>query len=114
MGGRGSGGSRGGGGASKSINAKTENELNYLLNKSYKYDDDAYEFSKRAASEQAIARKYKQAGKKELAEKYTQYAEYFFLKTYTTRKVNFIFTALTAIKDGMFSSCSRPYPLVSS
>ena len=37
MGGRGSGGSRGGGGASKSINAKTENELNYLLNKSYKY-----------------------------------------------------------------------------
>ena len=75
MGGRGSGGSRGGGGASKSINAKTENELNYLLNKSYKYDDDAYEFSKRAASEQAIARKYKQAGKKELAEKYTQYAK---------------------------------------
>ena len=50
MGGRGSGGSRGGGGASKSINAKTENELNYLLNKSYKYDDDAYEFSRRAAS----------------------------------------------------------------
>ena len=75
MGGRGSGGSRGGGGASKSINAKTENELNYLLNKSYKYDDDAYEFSRRAASEQAIARKYKQAGKKELAEKYTQYAK---------------------------------------
>ena len=75
MGGRGSGGSRGGGGASKSINAKAENELNYLLNKSYKYDDDAYEFSRRAASEQAIARKYKQAGKKELAEKYTQYAK---------------------------------------
>ncbi len=75
MGGRGSGGSRGGGGASKSINAKTENELNYLLNKSYKYDDEAYEFSRRAASEQAIAKKYKQAGKKELAEKYTQYAK---------------------------------------
>ena len=41
MGGRGSGGSRGGGGASKSIDAKTENKLNSLLNQSYKYDDEA-------------------------------------------------------------------------
>ena len=45
MGGRGSGGSRGGGGTSKSINANTEKELNYWFNKSYKYDNDANEFS---------------------------------------------------------------------
>ena len=42
MGGRGSGGSRGGGGTNKSIDAKTENKLNSLLNQSYKYDDEAY------------------------------------------------------------------------
>ena len=64
MGGRGSGGSRGGGGASKSIDAKTENKLNSLLNKSYKYDDEAYEFSRRAATERAMAKRYKQLGKK--------------------------------------------------
>lgn len=58
MGGRGSGGSRGGGGASKSIDAKTENKLNSLLNKSYKYDDEAYEFSRRAATERAMAKRY--------------------------------------------------------
>ena len=59
MGGRGSGGSRGGGGASKSINAKTENELNYLLNKSYKYDDDAYEFSRRAAYNKPVKKNWR-------------------------------------------------------
>ena len=67
MGGRGSGGSRGGGGVNKSIDAKTENKLNSLLNQSYKYDDEAYEFSRRAASERAIAKRYKQLGKKQLA-----------------------------------------------
>lgn len=75
MGGRGSGGSRGGGGASKSIDAKTENKLNSLLNKSYKYDDEAYEFSRRAATERAMAKRYKQLGKKQLAKDYTQYAK---------------------------------------
>ena len=75
MGGRGPGGSRGGGGASKSIDAKTENKLNSLLNKSYKYDDEAYEFSRRAATERAMAKRYKQLGKKQLAKDYTQYAK---------------------------------------
>ena len=75
MGGRGSGGSRGGGGASKSINAKTENELNYLLNKSYKYDDDYTQYAKEAQAKadeaKAQSKKFKTEASK-LASKKVQ------------------------------------------
>ena len=70
MGGRGSGGSRGGGGASKSIDAKTENKLNSLLNKSYKYDDEAYEFSRRAATERAILNMQKRLKQERIKQKF--------------------------------------------
>lgn len=77
MGGRGSGGGRSGGGseASKSIDAKTENKLNSLLNKSYKYDDEAYDFSRRAMGERALAKRYEKDGKKKLAKDYIEYAK---------------------------------------
>lgn len=79
MGGRGSGGGRsgGGGGASKSapISKETENQINYLLNQSYKYDDDAYEFKQRAKGELAMANQYRKKGNLKSAEKYEGYAK---------------------------------------
>lgn len=76
MGGRGSGGSRGGGGASKSapISSETENQINTLMNQSYKYDDDAYEFRNRAKGYMAMSINYQKNGKPKSAKKYEEYA----------------------------------------
>ena len=77
MGGRGSGGGRSGGGASKSapISKETESKINTLLNQSYKYDDDAYEFNNRAKGNMAMAIDYRKKGKPKTAQKYEGYAQ---------------------------------------
>ena len=77
MGGRGSGGGRSGGGASKSapISKETENKINNLLNQSYKYEDDAFEFNNRAKGNMAMAIDYRKKGKPKTAQKYEEYAK---------------------------------------
>ena len=77
MGGRGSGGGRSSGGASKSapISKETENKINSLLNQSYKYEDDVYEFNQRAKGNMAMAIDYRKKGKPKTAEKYEGYAQ---------------------------------------
>lgn len=90
MGGRGSGGGRsgGGGGASKSapISQKAEQEYNTLMNKSYKYDDDAYEFNSIAKGELAMSLEYRRKGKLEQAKKYKKYSDETFKKAKAAEK----------------------------
>lgn len=77
MGGRGSGGGKSGGGASKftSISKETEDKINQLLNLSYKNDDFAYEKKQQARMELAMAEGLRKNGKIEQAEKYENYAK---------------------------------------
>ena len=76
MGGRGKGGGKSGGGASKSapISKETENKINSLMNQSYKYDDEAYEYNQRAKGNMAMAIDYRKKGKEKSAQKYEDYA----------------------------------------
>lgn len=78
MGGRGSSGGRSSGSsASKSsIQAElTQGNINYAMNKSYKYSDDAHDYKKQALVEKAMAKKFRQKGNLKKAEEYENFAK---------------------------------------
>lgn len=79
MGGRGSGGSRGGGSASKTTTANEKNltkAQNYLA-KAYKYQDEYDDYSDFASHYKSLAKRFKNEGNQKKAEYYERHSKNF-------------------------------------